>query len=571
MVNYMKINLKRLSAVAISHMLLLPILVLSTISCQDVLEATPKGVLSGAQLTTPATVETLVVAAYQGLEGHFFGNGEAFLGPTSNWINDLRTDDAYKGGGGVADLKEAYQLQTATLDPTNGAAFNKWRNLVFAIVRTNFAINQIKKVTDLKYPKEARIAEMRLLRGHFHFDLKRNFNLIPYLDENSDPLKVSNAALTSDELWSKIEEDFLFAFDNLPETQTEIGRVNKYVAAAYLAKLYVETKQWSKAVEKADVVIQSGKYNLLPNFGDLSKVQFENGSEAVFAIQFSIENNYASHNWGDLLNVTKSPGIDAGGYANGDDFYLGSQNLVNAFRTGADGLPLFNTFNDTDVVDASYSGTLDPRVDYTVGRLGIPWKGGTAVYTSAWVRDQTYAPGFSGKKNIAAPNETGINTGFPWAAAGVNYSLIRYAEVLLWKAEALIESNQNLDDARTLINQVRGRAQTGQYVQTLNGSGDAANYLIELYPSSGWTQDYARTALRFERRLELAMEGHRMYDLNRWDVAADVINQYYQTEAAKQPYLAGAHFIKGKHEYLPIPQTERDLAPTLYSQNEGYK
>jgi hypothetical protein len=414
------------------------------------------------------------------------------------------------------------------------------------------------------------VAEMRLLRGHFHFDLKRNFGKIPYLDEASDPTKISNESLSADELWNKIEEDFLFAFDNLPETQPEIGRVNKYIAAAYLTKLYVETKQWAKAIEKADVVIQSGKYNLISNFGDLSTVQYENGSEAVFTIQYSIENNYASHDWGDLLNVTRSPGIANGGYANGDDFYLASQNLVNTFRTGADGLPLFDTFNDADVLDASYSGTLDPRLDHTVGRLGIPWKG-TAIYTTAWVRDPVYMPGFSSKKNIVAANETNINQTFPWASAGLNYALIRYAEILLWKAEALIESNQNLDDARLLINRVRERAQTGKYVRTLDGSDDAANYLINVYPSSGWTQDYARTALRFERRLELAMEGHRMYDLNRWGIAADVINQYYQTEAVKQPYLAGAHFVTGKHEYLPIPQAERDLAPTLYGQNEGYK
>jgi hypothetical protein len=566
----MKINIKRSHAVIISKMLLLLPLAFSTISCQDVLDATPKGVLSEEQLTTPSSVETLVIAGYQGLGGHFYGNGEAFLGPTSNWINDLRTDDAYKGGGGITDLTEAYQLQTATLDPTNGSAFNKWRNLMLGISRTNFAIRQINKVTDSKYPKTVRVAEMRFLRGHFHFDLKRNFNQIPYLDETSDPTKSSNGALTSDELWSKIEEDFLFAFDNLPETQPEIGRVNKYTAAAYLTKLYVETKQWDKAIAKADVVIQSGKYNLLPNFEDLSKVQYENGSEAIFTVQFSIENNYASADWGDLLNVTRSPGIANGGYANGDDFYLGSQNLVNAFRTGADGLPLFDTFNDVDVLDASYSGTLDPRVDHTFGRLGIPWKG-TAIYTSAWVRDPVYMPGFSSKKNIVAPNEMSINQTFPWAAAGLNYAVIRYAEILLWKAEAVIELNQNLDDARTLINQVRGRTKTGKYVQTLDGSGDAANYFIDIYPSSGWTQDYARTALRFERRLELAMEGHRMYDLNRWGIAADVINQYYQTEAAKQPYLADAHFIKGKHEYLPIPQAERDLAPALYSQNDGYK
>jgi starch-binding outer membrane protein, SusD/RagB family len=555
---------------AVQRVMLMLFLVAVTFSCEDVLDATPKGVLSEEQLTTPSSVETLVVAAYQGLGAHFFGNGEAFLGPTSNWVNDLRSDDAYKGGGGITDLTPGHQLQTATLDPTNDIAFNKWRNLMLAISRTNFAIRQISKVTDSKYPVSVRIAEMRLLRGHFHFDLKRNYNKIPYLNESTDPTAASNTEFSSDELWSQIESDFQFAFDNLPETQTEIGRVNKYIAAAYLAKVYVETKQWSKAIAAADVVIESGRYNLLPNFGDLSKVQYENGPEAVFTVQFSTENNFASHNWGDLLNVTRSPGVDNGGYANGDDFYHGSQNLVNAFRTGADGLPLFDTFNDTDVLDVSYAGSLDPRVDHTFGRLGVPWKG-TAIYTTAWVRDPVYMPGFSNKKNIAAPDEVGINGTFPWAAAGLNYALIRYSEVLLWKAEALIELNQDLEIARDLINDVRLRAKTGAYVKTLDGSSDAANYLVNAYPSTGWTQDYARKAVRFERRLELAMEGHRIYDLNRWGIAADVVNSYYESESVKQPYLATAQFVAGKHEYLPIPQNERDLAPQLYDQNDGYK
>ncbi|MCD9017151.1 RagB/SusD family nutrient uptake outer membrane protein [Parachryseolinea silvisoli] len=542
----------------------------ATVSCQDVLETSPKGILSEDQLTTGASVETLIVAAYQGLGAHFFGNGEAFLGPTSNWVNEVRSDNAYKGGGGTQDLSEAYQLETNTLDPTNGIAFNKWRNLMFGISRTNFAIRQLGKVQDADYPVTTRLAEMRMLRGHFHFDLKRNYDEIPYLDENADVTKVSNKQFTSDELWQKIEADFQFAYENLPETQSQIGRVNKYNAAAYLAKIALETKQWAKAIQYADVVINAGKYRLLDNFEDNSKVAFENGPEAVFTVQFSTENNYASHNWGDLLNVTRSPGIASGGYANGDDFYLGSQNLVNAFRTDVNGLPLFDSFDNVDVLDGDYSGSLDPRVDHTVGRLGIPWKG-TAIYTEAWVRDPAYMPGFSGKKNIEAPNAPGMNQTFPWAATGLNYVLIRYSEVLLWKAEALIESNQDLDEARSLINQVRDRARTGSYVKTLDGSSDAANYLVGIYPSSGWSQDYARKALRFERRLELAMEGHRIYDLNRWGIAAQTMNAYYQSEGTTATYLAGKVFVAGKHEYLPIPQSEIDLAPTVYFQRDAYK
>jgi starch-binding outer membrane protein, SusD/RagB family len=562
----MKINLKNRK---MKTLIVLIIFCLVISSCEDVLETSPKGLMTDDQLTSPAAVETLVTAAYSGLAAHFFGNFESFTGPASNWVNDVRSDDALKGGGPITDLGEVYQLETGKHDPTNPVAYNKWRNNMFGISRANFAIRQIGKVTQESYPKITRVAEMRFLRGHFHFDLKRNFDEIPYLDENADVTKVSNKQFSSTELWQKIEADFLYAYENLPASQSEVGRADKYAAAAYLAKLYVETQQWQKAIDMTSVVINSGKFGLETEFENLATVEHENGPESVFAIQYSTENNYASHDWSNLLNVTRSATIANGGYANGDDFYVGSQNLVNAFRTGVDGLPLFNSFNDVDVEDGSYSGTLDPRVDFTFGRLGIPWKG-TAIYTTAWVRDPAYGPGFSSKKHVVAPNAPGINTTFPWAAAGLNFMIIRYAEVLLWRAEALIESGQNLEEARELINEVRERAKNSTYVRKLDGSGDAANYLINPYPAAGWTQEYARQALRFERRLELAMEGHRMFDLVRWGIAAQVMNSYFESESEDIAYLQGAQFVEGKHEYLPIPQAEIDLAPELYKQRDAF-
>ncbi|MCC6725340.1 MAG: RagB/SusD family nutrient uptake outer membrane protein [Saprospiraceae bacterium] len=538
-------------------------------SCKkDLLDTAPKGVLAEGVLSA-SSVDKLVVAAYQSLGGHFFGNDESFAGPSSNWIIDVRSDDAYKGGGGITDRTDIHQLETATMDATNYACFQKWRNPYFGIARCNLAIREIEKLDDAKYPKAARIAEMRLLRGHFHFDLKRNYNQIAYLGENDDPTAVGNTDLNSDEVWQKIKEDFQFAYDNLPIEQEEIGRVNKYAAAGYLAKLAVELKQWDEVIAQTNFVM-SGPFALLPDFQNLGTIEFENGPESVFTIQFSTASIFANHSWGDLLNVTLGPGIDGGAYANGDDFYLGSQNLVNAFRTGNDGLPLFDNFNNTDVLSGGYSGPLDPRVDFTFGRIGIPWKGNTANYELSWVRSTDYLPGFSCKKHVVAPNDPNVHNSFPWAASGLNFCIIRYAEVLLWQAEALIEKNQDLDKARQLINDVRNRAKGSPYVQKLDGSGNAANYKIEPYPSTNWTQDYARKAVRFERRLELAMEGHRFYDLVRWGVAAQAMNDYYSSEAAKVEYLEGINFQAGKHEYLPIPQHEIDLAPLLYFQNPNY-
>lgn len=546
---------------------LLLILALPFSGCQDeLLETEPRGVLAEG-VSSAESVDKLVIAAYQALGGHFFGNGESFAGPSSNWIIDVRSDDAWKGGGGIGDLADVHQLELATMDPTSFSAFQKWRNNYFGIARCNLAIREIENLEDPNYPKEARLGEMRLLRGHFHFDLKRNFNNIAYLDELSDPLQTGNGQLSDEELWAAIKADLQAAFDNLPLETEEVGRVNKYIAAAYLAKLNVEREEWSEAITNCNFVM-SGPYGLLPNIGDLATLDFENSEESVFTIQFSTANIFANHNWGNLLNVTLGPGIDAGAYANGDDFYLASQNLVNAFKTDADGLPLFDSFNSSDV-SGNFNGRLDPRLDWTVGRIGIPWKG-SAVYDLNWVRSQDYLPGYSGKKHVISPNDPRVHNSFPWAASGLNFNLIRYAEVLLWKAEALIESNGDLDEARQLINQVRRRARDGQYVQRLDGSGDAANYLIGLYPAAGWNQDYARQALRFERRLELALEGHRFYDLVRYGIAASTINDYYISEAEDALYLEGATFRAGTHEYLPIPQGEIDLAPELFFQNEGY-
>ncbi|MCB0639940.1 MAG: RagB/SusD family nutrient uptake outer membrane protein [Lewinella sp.] len=545
------------------------ILMAAFTSCNDdLLHTEPRGVLAEGVLSA-TSVDKLGVAAYQALGGHFFGNDESFAGPSSNWIIDVRSDDAYKGGGGITDRSDIHQLETATMDPTNYGCYQKWRNPYFGVARCNLAIREIQNLDAPNYPKDIRIAEMRLLRGHFHFDLKRNYGNIAYLDEKADPTSVGNTDLSSDEVWRKIKEDFQFAFDNLPAEQDEIGRVNKYVAAAYLAKVNIELKEWNEAITNTGFVM-SGPYDLLNDFQDLGTLEFENGPESVFTIQFSTANIFANHDWGNLLNVTQGPGIAGGAYANGDDFYLGSQNLVNAFRVDNNGLPLFDTYNNVDVESGGYSGPLDPRVDFTFGRIGIPWKGNTALYGLSWVRSTDYLPGFSCKKHVVAPNDPNVHNSFPWAASGLNFNIIRYAEVLLWRAEALIESNTNLEEARSLIKQVRERAKSSPYVKTLDGSQDAANYNIGLYPSTGWTQDYARKAVRFERRLELAMEGHRFYDLNRWGIAAQVINAYYASEAEDVGYLEGASFQAGKHEYLPIPQQEIDLAPTIYKQNSGY-
>jgi hypothetical protein len=553
------------------------VLILLTISsCEDVLDTAPQGVLAEG-LSSESVVDGLITAAYHGLSANVTDVRHAFVGPSSNWVMDVRSDDAYTGGEGAASLEYAGvpQMERASIFPSDvdgdqlHVPLNKWRNNLIAIARVNLAIRNIRELESENYPKSERIAEMRLLRAHFHFDLKRNFDMIPYIMEYDDPSEKSNSEFSSDQLWDLIEEDLKAAYDSLPETyDTDIARVNKYTAAAYLCKVHVERENWSDAITMADYVI-SGPFDLLGEFEDLATIEEENGLETVFAFQYSRGNVqldgdiFPNHSWSDLLNTPRGP-------YSGDGFYLGSQNLANAFRTDANGLPMLEDFNDEVVGGSTYSGNLDPRIDFTFGRVGIPWKD-AGVYDATWIRNPTFYPeGRSSKKHVLSPNDPNINpanTG-PHSASGLNYQYIRFSEVLLWKAEALIESGGDLNEARQLINRVRQRAMNSTYVQKLDGSGDAANYNISLYPGSGWTQDYARKALRFERRLELAMEGHRYYDLVRWGVVEEVMNDYFSVEVTRAPHLENEDLtFPAGEEYLPIPQEEIDLAPELYTQN----
>lgn len=552
-----------------NHIILLTLVMyLSTHSCTGVLDVEPQGALVEGVEVDAQIMDNLITAAYAGLTSRFINlHHVTFQGPTSNWIADVRSDDAYKGGGGIVDQVPIHQCETYTLNASNDIAFNKWLNLTWAIARVNHAIRTLNSYKNPDYPKQTRLAELRFLRAHFMFDFVRNFNQVPYLDENILATDASNIQFTSEEILIKISEDLKIAVATLPEVQPESARINKFTAAAYLCKVYVEQKKWPEAVEMANLVINSGKYALVKEFESLATLEEENGKEMVFTIQFALtENPDFGHNIGDILNVSYS-----NVYPGGDDFYLASQNLVNAFKTDSKGLPLFDNFNEgQSITDSKYSNPIDPRLDFTIGRPGVPWKQ-TGVYSyPEWRRSEDYPNNYSCKKHILDASDPRINRGLPWGASGLNFAIIRFSEVLLWKAEALIESNTNLDEARALINMVRSRAKSSTYVRTPDGSKPAGNYLIGEYEPSGWTQAYARKAVRMERRLELAMEGHRLFDLNRWNITADVINDFLAKEGDVTPYLKGVTFTKGKHEYLPIPQAEIDKAPSLYKQNEGY-
>lgn len=527
--------------------------------------------------------EQLVIAAYSGLD-YRFNTGEfrdlwPFDHAPSNWAtSDIRCGDAYKGGGGTGDNPGGgmHQLETHDLFPSSENAYNVWRAIYFGIKRVDSALRSISTIDEAKFPnKKERIGELKVLRAHFYFEAIKNFGSIVWYDENTpiaDINKIPNSFDFSF-MWSKVEGDLTDAIALLPDTQTELGRVNKVVAYAYLCKAQVFQKKWSDAIISADYVINSGKYGLVTDIEKLYSIPGYGNRENIFAVQYSINDGsqFGNLNFGNLLNAPDSPGDDTKNpYLNGDDFDKPSQNLVNAFKVGADGLPLFDSYNNANV---TATDLVDPRLDHEIGRPGITWKDWAArAQQNDWSRDPATYGYFEGKKNVISPNSNGLAsnpTGFPWALGNLDFPIIKYSDLMLWKAEALIESGTNVSGGVALINEIRNRAKNSPYVKDFNNpSQNAANYLINLYPLT-LSKDAAIKALRMERRLELANEGHGFYDLVRWGIAETYVNNYIQVEKTRRTYLQSAS-LQAHEMYLPIPQIEIDASSGVYKQRAGY-
>ncbi len=538
-------------------------LAIGAVSCDSLLDTKPQGNFTSEQIGDDEAID-LMTSAYATLLCHYFGNNESFAGPINNWVFDLRSDDALKGGDGVTMESYMHQLEVGNVQSDNDVVNFKWRNNYFSISRCNTAIRCILNSASLSdSDKESYIAEMKTLRAYYYFDMFRIFAKFPYFDETvTNPSECRADQYTRDEIAGFIKDDLRNAYKTLPEKQEAPGRFNRYVAAAILARVDLFTSDWEEAGTYAGYVISSNQYELYPNFLDMSKPEYNNMYESVMAIQFSSANSPAQYNYNNCLNCTWSEGNM---YGNGDDFYLASQNLVNAFRTDANGLPFLDgSFNSEDIDGADYPGYIDPRLDFTLGRIGMPWR--SHMYNEKWCRNLELYGQYSGKKPYPAPESPYVQTGIvPWGASSLNCILIRYADVLLMRAEALIEQNKDLDEARKLINQVRAKAarSVDASYQPVDCNPMLANYLIKEYPATGWNQDYARRAVRMERRLELAMEGHRWFDLVRWGTAVETVNAYYASEVRYRSYYQGAQLSEDEL-YFPIPIDQVDNAGDIY-------
>lgn len=572
--------------------------VVMTTGCSDnFLENPPQGSLSDGVMNSPEAIELLVNAAYASLYGMTNEQGDPCMRPTTNWsYGEVRADNAYKGGGGEGDVWDVHAMETFQMQSNNGNLDGKWFNLYSLISRCNSALRVLKAADPNEYKdRDMRIAEVKVIRAHHYFELVRLFNKVPYIDEDlkvSEYVDVPNDQFTRKEHLARIAGDLLDAAEDLPEKQGEVGRINRNIALAYAAKVKLyeayEQDEQTHAVtgvnkqllrEVVDLIDQVKGYDLLKDFQQLDMIAYENGPESVFSVQYSMNDGSSDGgriNWSNLLN---SPGGNSPYH--GDGFFLPSQDLINAYQTDENGLPVFDyqsrpDYGVVEFIDETHQNlsntepTVDPRLDFVVGRPTITYKTYRETPCQSWVRDRGVYGHNCAKRFWVSPESPDMIKGWPWGASELNWQIIRYADLLLYKAEALIELGEDLETARQLINRVRQRAMDSEYVKDFNNpEKDAANYKIGLYPAEGWTQDYARQALRTEMRLEKALEGERFFDLVRWGIAQDVMTRYFEAEKDQRVYYQVAKFDAGE-EYFPIPVAQYNFSLGRYTQNYGY-
>lgn len=558
-------------------------------SCSDsFLEVPVTGQLDEGILSTRQGLESSLIAVYSQVNGR----ANRMASP-SNWVwGSIRGADANKGTD-PGDFSDINPIQRYEALPTQGVIRDKYAGLYEGVARANATLKLLGKAApdvpaDFKTSIEA---QAKFLRAHYYFELKRDFGNVPYVDENVDYGTGIELVKNDTELWPFIEADMTFAYNNLPPTQTQVGRVNKWAAAAYLAKIYMYQKKFTEAKALYDDIIPNGQtsngkpYGLVPKFADVFRASNDNHEESVWAYQ-AAANTGSVNNANPEFDLNWPYNTGADGPGNCCSFFQPTFTMANSFRTNG-GLPLLDeSYNDpanelkTDMgLETSDpftpdAGPLDPRIDHSIGRRGIPYLDWMDFPGKAWIRNQPNAGPYQTKKFVYYKEDKGSlqdNSSWTPGYTAINFPIIRFADVLLMAAEAEIEVG-SLETARTYINRVRERAANPEGFVLKNGA-PAANYVISLYNTPFASQDEARTVVRFERKLELSGEGHRFFDLVRWGTADTELNAYLEYEAPKLPLgaLSGAKYTPGQDEFLPIPQDQIDLVGAdILKQNPGY-
>ncbi len=567
---------------------------LTATSCDDFLEVKPSGTVD--EELAFSDPEGMLTAAYASLGADWYNY------PFNLWpYGSLSSDDAMKGGSGTTDTNyhpvEVWSNLTAS-QPDHMDEL--WYRLYVSVSRANRAILAIQQYGDEVLGADVakvRMGEARFLRAHFYFKLIQLWYQVPWIDEvvlkEAAQEQTSNVQFTHEELMLKVIEDFEAAYNSVPETPSDKARVNKYAAAAMLAKCYltlaygdgyeasngyshINQQYMQKVVELTGYIANSGKFGYEADFGDLFMENNEGNIETIFAVQHSdyIDDNtkFGRNNWSNMLNGCW------GIWSKGWDFHKPTQNLVNAFKVDADGFPMFDNYdaehNIHPVNGVPVDQKWDPRLFHTVGMPTFPYKY-EAEYTLT--TDNSRNPAnygfYTSLKEVPQRSLGESYTESTWQGFAMDDYVVRFTEVMLWRAEALIETG-NIPEAINIINDIRRRANNSvsKYIQYLS--------LIHIslgYYATGVSKDEARKYLRWEKRLEMAMEPERYFDLRRWGLASSTLNAFFASEkegnydgTAFAGYYGDAFYTAGKNEYWPIPYNQLFYVPGLYTQNKGY-
>jgi hypothetical protein len=553
--------------------LILSVLFISFGCGEDFTTINPKGVLSDATMQNAGGVNLLLTSTYSALDGIYQGAGDPWFSTGDNWWFDVLSDDAHKGSED-SDQAPLFDLETYNWTTANGYPLGKWRSLYAGANRANAVINVAAPIADTDADVAQALAEAKFLRGFFYFELQKIWGNVAYVDETQYASNEFNQPNTGD-VWDQIEADFTYAAANLASSSSEPGRANSWTAKAFLGKTHIYQGEYAEASTQLEAVISSGVYVLNSEYVDNFNSAGENSKESVFAIQFAADGGLSNNgNRGGTLNF--QIGSDLGGFCCG--FYQPSVDLASAFKTES-GLPMLDDYHATPITNdyglavedafTPHTGDLDPRIDYTMGRRGIMYNGFMAMAGASWVRAGAVdisGPFISSKNHYRADEDDNRGSG-GWGEqrTGINYNVMRYADVLLMAAECDVEAGR-LEAARTKVNLIRTRA-AGSTV------ADAAvtNYNIATYATVWPDAAVARQAVRCERRLELAMEGHRFFDLKRWDVLATTLNAYVTNEAKTiTNFGEKANTFQSHMTDMFIPLNAIDLSTGILIQNPGY-
>lgn len=561
------------------------ILLLGLGGCSDsFLERNPQGELAGEQVESTKAVEWLLTGAYGLMNGNRDGTWGNYGSAPSQWLfGDVAADNAHKGSE-LADQAVLFDIERHTAISVNEHLSTMWNNYYEGIARANTTLRQLRIVQETATEKfsdeRAREieAEARMLRGHYYFFLWRVFKNIPYIDETVSTADAAAVPNNVDVL-PMIEADFQFAIDNLPADGSsplgEVGRVNQVAAKSYLGKVYLYQQKFAEAlVLFKEVIAARPDLEGIPFLNNFN-VNTENGPEAIFTAQHAInpDGSGDNANVGDMLG-----GLYGTAPVNCCGFLNPTFDLVNAYRVTDDGLPMLDgSFRDdpyksdfglstADKANYNVDNTLavDPRLDYTVGRRGVPYHDWGVMPGDAWLRDPAFSGPFVGYKHMIDQADFPGNTqsgGITYVTA-LDVNIIRLADVYLMAAECAAETG-DLAYALARVNNVRARA--AKLPHKMVDGVPVAAYDVQPYPAFP-SKEYAMEAIRFERRLELAMEGHRFFDLVRWGIAKEVLEGYSEFEGSLIAAYGGLQFTESDH-YFPIPQDQIDRSGGALQQN----